>query len=185
MATASGWDTLRPLLAMVIYAMVALGISYGTTKSIRLRRWITGKPLILYENGKLYRKNLKIAHLDLSEFLTQCRINGYFDLTNLQSAVLETNGHISFLPLSEQRPITPKDLGIPVPKEALVANVVIDGHVMEKNLQHIGKDREWLQKQLKAQHYKVNEVVLATCDCQDQLTVYPKIDRANRKDLLE
>ena len=73
-------EPVKPLTAMVVYGLVAVLISIATCKSIKLRSWITGKPLVLLENGVIYRRNLKKAKLDLSEFLTYCRIGGWFDL---------------------------------------------------------------------------------------------------------
>ena len=64
------------LLAMAVYAVAAVCISLLTNKSLRVRQLMTGKPLILMDGGTLYRKNLKIAKMDLSEFLMYCRIGG-------------------------------------------------------------------------------------------------------------
>lgn len=175
----------KPLLAMVVYALVAVAISIVNSKSLSMRRILNGKSLVLFENGKLYFENLKKAKFDLGEFLSQCRINGYFDLSNLQAAVLETNGHISFLPLEDQRPVTPKDLHLQVPADRLVANVILDGQVMVENLHNIGNNQEWLDKQLKEQHYKVSEVLLATCDCHNTLTVYPKGHKKRQRDIFD
>ncbi|MGN0578192.1 MAG: DUF421 domain-containing protein, partial [Ruminiclostridium sp.] len=66
----------RTLLAMIIYAVIALAVSVFTGKSPRLRKIVNGKPLILFDKGKLYRKNFKKARLDLSDFLTHCRNQG-------------------------------------------------------------------------------------------------------------
>ena len=66
--------------------------------------------------------------------MTECRTNGYFYLSDIQSAIFETNGKISFIPVSNKRPVTPQDLNISVAKEAPVANVIMDGHIMQKNL---------------------------------------------------
>lgn len=175
----------KPLTAMVVYAVVAVLISLINSKFIRLRRLINGKSLVLFENGKLYYENLKKAKLDLGEFLTQCRIGGFFDLSDLKAAVLETNGHISFLPLAEQRPVTPEDLHLAVSEDGLVANVILDGRVMEDNLHHTGNNAEWLEQQLKQQHYQVSEVLLATCDVQNTLTIYPKAHKKKTRDRLD
>ena len=174
----------KPLLAMVVYALAAVTISFCNSKSLVIRRVLNGKSLVLFENGKLYFENLKRAKFDLGEFLSQCRINGYFDLSNLQAAVLETNGHISFLPTQDQRPVTPKDLHLEVPADRLVANVILDGQVMLENLHNIGNNQEWLDHQLKEQNYKISEVLLATCDCRNTLTIYPK-GHKKRRDIFD
>ncbi|MCI9576268.1 MAG: DUF421 domain-containing protein [Clostridiales bacterium] len=178
-------DVWQPLVAMIIYAIAAVSISLINSKSIRMRRILNGKSLVLFENGKLYFENLKKAKLDLGEFLSQCRISGFFDLSQLQAAVLETNGHISFLPMEDQRPLTPKDLHLTVAPDRLVANVILDGQVMEENLHNIGNNQEWLEKQLKQQHYKVSEILLATCDCQNTLTIYPKTHKRKDRDIFD
>lgn len=107
-ATSLEDDYWMPLTAMVVYGVTAALISYITCKSMAARKFINGKPVVLYENGKLYEKNLAAAKLDINEFLTQCRTAGYFDLADLQTAILETNGQVSFLPLAAQRPVTPE-----------------------------------------------------------------------------
>ena len=89
---------LRPLWAMVVYGLAAWGIALLTNKSIRVRRFIIGKPLILMDSGVIYRKNLRRARMDLNEFLMYCRVSGYFDLNQIQTAILEHNGTVTFLP---------------------------------------------------------------------------------------
>ena len=103
---------LRPLWAMVVYGLAAWGIALLTNKSIRVRRFITGKPLILMDSGVIYRKNLRRARMDLNEFLMYCRVSGYFDLDQIQTAILEHNGTVTFLPAAMQRPVTPADLSM-------------------------------------------------------------------------
>ena len=97
------------LLAMAVYAVVAVCISLLTNKSLAARRIMTGKPLILMDGGVIYRDNLKKAKMDLGEFLMYCRIGGYFDLSQIQTALLEHNGKVTFLPVEMQRPATPAD----------------------------------------------------------------------------
>lgn len=103
MSTSLENNFLEPFIAMVVYGIVATAISYFTCKSIKIRRIVSGRGKILYDNGKLYRKNLIKSKLDLNEFLMQCRINGYFNLANIQTAILEPNGRISFLPVSRKK----------------------------------------------------------------------------------
>ena len=85
---------LRPLTGMVVYGLLAWGIALWTNKSLAARRAFTGKPLILYDGGTLYREHLKRAKLDLSEFLTLCRAGGWFDLSQLETVVFEHNGNL-------------------------------------------------------------------------------------------
>lgn len=176
---------LKPLVAMVVYTVFVIMLSKISQNSIPLRRLINGKAIVLYQNGELYNENLKKAKMDVDEFLVECRINGYFDLSQIESAVLEPNGKISFLPVTEERPATPKDLGIMPTQEEMFANVIIDGHLLEYNLKHVGRDKNWLNQQLEGQNIKkIEDVFLAICDKQGNFHVYPKIDHVVDRDIL-
>lgn len=98
MATSLEDDFLKPMIGMAVYTVAALLISLIASHSVKLRKFLIGRPLILYDDGKLYRDCLKKAKLDLNEFLTECRNNGYFNLSEIQTAIMETNGKISILP---------------------------------------------------------------------------------------
>lgn len=186
MATSLEDDFRPPLVAMLIYGAAAILISFISTKSIAMRKLFTGRPLVLFEGGVLYRKNLVKAKLDLSEFLMMCRVSGYFNLSDLQTVLMEPNGHLSFIPRAEKRPLTPEDMQLHPQQELMIANVILDGALIGKNLDDLGLDRKWLEKQLFAQGFKsVSEVTLATCDSDKNLSVYRRIDTAEMKDLFE
>ncbi len=173
MATSLEDNFLQPLTAMVVYAIASVALSFFCDKSVWFRRFIDGKPVILYDNDKLYKKNLSRAKIDINEFLAQCRINGYFDLSKIQTALLEPNGKISFLPKSTERPLNPADLNLNLPLESLSANLIIDGKVMEKNLLHSGKDIKWLENQIKGHGFnRIEDVLLATCDLQNNFHAF-------------
>lgn len=188
MATSLENDFFKPLSAMIIYAAAALLFSKLSCVSIYARRFIVGKPVLLYHNGTLYFQNMRRANLDLNEFMAQCRVSGYFDLSDIEAAILEANGHISFLPKADARPINLSDFQLkagetlPVTKavlsptqDFLVAHVVIDGHIMTKNLKHTGHDERWLKNQLKAHGISdIREIFLATCDIKNTVQVYKK-----------
>jgi uncharacterized membrane protein YcaP (DUF421 family) len=186
MATIEFTDLTKPFVAMIVYALVVTGISILTNKSIKFRRIMTGKCSILYDNGTIYEKSLRKAKLDIGEFLCQCRISGYFDLSTVQTIILEPNGKLSFLPISNERPLTGKDMKLSIPQEYLVANVIIDGHIMPDNLKHTGKNEAWLHSQLKAHEINdIKDVFLATCDRNNTLHVYKKTDNLQSYDILE
>jgi len=186
MATSIQDNFMEPLIAMTIYAVAAVLLSKIAEKSITLRRYIVGKPVFIFNNGKLYRKNMRKANIDMSAFLTQCRVNGYFDLSQIKSAILEPNGRISFLPFSNSRPATPGDLNLTIPEESVAANIILDGHIMHENLRHTGNDEKWLNKQLSANNIKsAKDVFLATCDNDNKINIYIKINEDNKTDIFE
>lgn len=156
---------LRPLTGMVVYGLLAWGIALWTNKSLAARRAFTGKPLILYDGGKLYREHLKRAKLDLSEFLTLCRAGGWFDLSQLETVVFEHNGNLSFLPREAYRAAQPTDLSLSPKQSVLMTPVIMDGEVLPENLRSVGKDEVWLTRKLREQGYSAfGEVFLALCD---------------------
>lgn len=167
-------EPVKPLTALILYGLVAVLISILTSKSIRARSMVTGKPLVLLENGVIYRKNLQKARLDLNEFLTYCRIGGWFDLNQLQAAVLEHNGIVSFLPKETDRPATPTDLNLNPKQSQVQIPFVMDGVLLEENIRQVGKEESWVHRSLLREGYKdEKEVLLALWDGGEKLTVFP------------
>lgn len=164
---------MQPLIAIGVYGVVAVLLSKITSLFPKTRKYINGTPTILMNNGKLYRENLKKSKLDLSEFMVMCRQQGYFNLSDIQTAVFEFNGKLSILPVSKKRPANPEDLNLSPAPEYIQTEVILDGRVLDENLKRMGLDDKWLQKQLAAQGYKKpQEVFLALCDAGNQLTVF-------------
>lgn len=163
----------KPLIAMIIYGMIAVGLSLITNKFPKLRKYVNGSPSILMNNGKIYRKNMKKAKLDLSEFLTMCREQGYFDLNDIQTAVFEYNGKLTILPKSTNRPVTPADIELHPEPDYINTEIIMDGRIMGENLKRMGLDLKWLEKQIKAQGYHdAKEIFLGLCDNNNQLSLF-------------
>lgn len=166
-------EPLKPLVSMIVYGIVAIGLSLITNKFPKTRKYINGSPTVLMNEGKLYRKNMKKAKLELSEFLMMCREQGYFNLMDIQTAVFEANGKLTVLPVSTKRPVVPADISISPPIAHISTEVIMDGRVMEENLRRMGLDIKWLQERLKAQGYQsAKEIFLGLCDANRILTLY-------------
>lgn len=162
------------LAAMIVYGVIAFLVSVISQRSAKVRKVMSGRPLVIMDNGIIYRENLKKARIDLSDFLTQCRTSGYFDLNQIQTAVMEYNGAISFLPVSKDRPATPSDMDLQPEQEHLQITVIMDGHINKSNLKLSGNNEVWLTKQLHLQGYNnPSDVLLALCDNNNKLTVFP------------
>lgn len=165
----------KPLIALIIYGIASALLNYLTTKLPRTRKYINGSPTILMNGGKMYRDNLKKAKLDLSEFMLLCRERGYFNLEEIQTAVFEHNGQLSILPRSANRPLSPDDLNLKPNQASMGVEVIIDGRVLGENLSRMGRDENWLTKQLKSQKYSnAKEIFLGIYHPdEDKLTLYP------------
>lgn len=176
LATSLEKDWLKPLTAMIIYGIVTFLISVASQKSVLMRRFFTGKELILFDDGKIFSKNLKTASIDVNDFLTQCRLQGYFDLQDIQTAIFETNGKISFIPKNTARPVNTGDLNIIPKQEKYLTNLIIDGKILKENLSKSGRDEKWLKNRLKENNVSsVQDVFLATYDGKETLNVYKNV----------
>ena len=163
----------KPLIAILIYGGMTALLSVAANKFPRARPYFYGVSVILMDQGKLYRENLKKAKLDLSEFLILCRQQGYFDLTSIQTAIFESNGKLTILPVSAQRPATPADLSLEPEQEFLFTELIMDGRILEGNLKRMGLDLTWLNKQLEQREiHSPRSVLLALCDPNHKLIVY-------------
>lgn len=186
LATALENDFWFPLIALALYTFLIWLVSYVSEKNIKARRFLTGRSILLMENGKIYNRNFKTAKIDMNEFLTQCRIQGYFNLDDIDTAVLEQNGKISFLPKSNARPVTPEDLNLNPQQEKTVINVIMDGCILPENLKRSGKDEVWLNKELaRLKIGNIKDVFIAFCDSNNKLSAYVKVSEHPLNDLYE
>ena len=164
----------KPLVAMLIYGVVALSLTVIAHKFPKTRKYVNGTPTIVMDNGKLYRENMKKAKLELSEFMVLCRQEGYFNINDIETAIFEYNGRITILPKSEKRPLTPQDMKMKPPKAEIYTEIIMDGRILHENLKRLGLDLTWLDKQLKKQRYdSAKEIYLGICDENNSLTLFP------------
>ena len=163
----------KAIWAMIIYGIISITLSIVTMKFPKIRKYTNGTPTIIMNNGKLYRKNMKKAKLELSEFLLMCRQDGYFNLNDIQTAVFENNGKLSILPTSSKRPLNPEDMNLAPQPEYFSTEVIMDGRILDENLKRMGLDTIWLKRQLSEQGYdNAKEVFLGVCDNNNVLTLY-------------
>jgi len=167
-------DEIHGIVAVLIFGFVAYFVSILTMKSIKLRRFFMGTPTIVIENGKIIEDGLKKVRYDINDLLEECRINGYYDISNIEYAIVEANGEVSILPNNRSKSVTVGDLDIKSSKQGLCANVIIDGKIMYENLTEIGKSEEWLTKELIAKGKELNNIILGTIDVNDTLVLYER-----------
>lgn len=171
-------DSGIPLLAGIVPIVTVLGVelvlSALSLRSIRLRKLLCGKPVILIENGNILQGNLRKTRITLDELTGHLREKDVLDLRSVQFAILETNGNLSVFPYPKHRPASAKDAGIPAGKQYLPVTVVSDGKLLAENLEKAGKDRSWVQKILRQQNAKISDTWLLTVDGGDHVVFYRK-----------
>ncbi len=165
---------LKPLVAMIIYGIVALGLTIIAHKFPKTRKYVNGTPTIVMNGGKLLRENMKKAKIELSEFMVMCRQEGYFNIEDIETAVFEYNGRLTILPKSIKRPLTPEDMQMKPRQEKISTEVIMDGRILHENIKRLGLDLTWIDKKLKEQKYKgAEEIYLGLCDGDLKLILFP------------
>lgn len=168
MAAYMAVDEQIPLIAPMVAIAVFVSASYLENQlslhSLKARKLIDGVPMLLMADGKLLRSHMKKAHLSVNDLLSEARVAGYFDLSKIAFALMETSGKISFLPYAQDKQKAP----------ALFINVIIDGEILPQELALIQKDRTWLLQKLKEHHLSLSDVLLASADSSGRLICYPR-----------
>ncbi len=171
-----------PLLTGVLPILTVLGmellLSALSLHSLRFRRLLCGKPVILIENGKIMQENLRKTRVTLDELTGHLREKDVLELRSVQYAILETDGNLSVFPYPKEKPAIAKDAGIPTKKQYLPVTVISDGKLIEENLQAAGKDRDWVNRVLREKRATQKQTWLLTVDGADKI-FFLKRERKN------
>ena len=173
------------IVATLTFGIVGYLISYLTTKSMKLRKIVTGIPTIIMSEGKILYESLKEANIDINDFLEQARSSGHFNIEEISYAIMEANGKISFLLKDEYNNPTKEDLNIKAEKTSLSSNIVIDSKLMIDNIKNTDKSITWFKKELKRQGYTTYENILLATYTNNTLNIYRKNKNIKQKNTLE
>lgn len=161
-------DSGIPLLSGLIPILTVLGVelilAVASLRCISFRRLLCGKPVILMQDGKIDQQNLRRARITLDELTEHLREQSVLDLAQVQYAILETNGQISVFPYPQYKPAPAKDAGIQVKDQYLPVTLVSDGRLLGHNLSLSGRDRAWLEQELRKRNCPLEQVYLMTVD---------------------
>ena len=170
-----GIPLLTGLIPILTLLCITMALSVLTMKSIKFRAVLCGRPSIIVENGKLRQGEMKRNRFTLDELMEELRMKGVTDLSTVKYAILETNGQLSVLPFTAQKPPTAQDLELHLPEPGLPVVLINDGRLMSRALRRRGLDETWLDKQLKDHHVKhVRDVFLLTVDETNKVCVIEK-----------
>ena len=142
-------------------------------KSTKAREIICGKPSILIFRGKIDQKVLKKERFTINELEERLRDNNIFNIGDVEYAVLETSGQVTVIPKPNKRPATPEDFNIESQYEGIPYDLVVDGKIMYKNLEKLGKNYIWLQRQTGKFGIKPEEALIVTIDGNNQFYCQP------------
>jgi uncharacterized membrane protein YcaP (DUF421 family) len=159
-----------PILGLLV---MHLTISMLNLKSTKAREIICGKPAILIFRGKVDEKVLKKERFTINELEERLRTNNIFNIGDVEYAVLETSGQVTVIPKPNKRATTPEDFNIEPKYEGIPYDLVVDGKVMYKNLEKLGKNYVWLQKQTEKFGIRPEQALIVTIDGDNQFFCQP------------
>lgn len=161
-------DSALPLLSGLVPILTVLAMelvfAWLCLRSIRLRKLLCGKPILLIYNGKICQKNLRRTRINADELTEHLRENGIMDPSTVKYAILETDGQISTFLYGKDRPPTAKEAGVTATDDALPYTLISDGRVLEENLDAAGRDLRWLEGELARLGCHAHDVFLLTVD---------------------
>lgn len=174
-------DNAMPLANMVIPILIFVSfeiiVSAVSMKSIGFRNIIQGKPIFVIRNGKLDEKQLKRLRITIDDLMDAVREKGYFDISEIQDAVVETNGNVSVLPKAKESPVTPAQLNLDVKEKATPVPVVTDGKpVTEYFGQNKIKDSE-IKLLVTKSGKEITDIMLLTIDDNGKINVIEKKEK--------
>ena len=150
-------------------------ISFLSLKFPRFRKVLTGKPVILIENGIIDQNALKSTRLSIDDLYEELRLNNTFNIADIRRAQLETNGQLSILLFDKKQPLTPEDLELKISPSAINYIVIADGYIDNNVLKLLKNDRKWLTDELEKRGINnTKDVFLMLCDSSSQTTIIKK-----------
>ncbi|MGI6551895.1 MAG: DUF421 domain-containing protein [Bacillota bacterium] len=144
-------ETWYHFLGLTVFFLLTYFLGHVALVSRPARKLIAGEPTIVIHNGKILEDKMKKMQYNVDELTMQLREKGYFDLSQVEFAILETNGALSVLPKSQYRPLTPRDLGLKTRYEGMMSEIIVDGQVIYQNLVQNNLDEKWLMEELMKQ----------------------------------
>lgn len=154
-----------PILGLLVMHLI---ISVTNLKSTKVRKLICGKPSILIYRGKINEEMLRKERFTINELQERLRDKDIMNFGDVEYAILETSGQINVIQKPNKRNSIPEDFGIEPEYEGISYDLVIDGVIMEENLKILGKNYQWLKKQIEKFGYKPEEALIVTIDGKGQ-----------------
>ena len=167
-----------PILHAIISIFLLLSLevitSFALTKSNLLKKLLYGAPTILIRDGIVNIKALVDNRIEIDELMSELRQKNAPDISSVKYAILEDNGKLSVFLKSDKSPPTSEDLNLSHPDGGIAHEMIIDGEIVEENLTLMGKDRNWLSKQLSDQNISLSDVFLFTLNDAEESNIIIK-----------
>ena len=147
-----------PVFTLFVVHIIITKLASG---SLRFRKLLNGKPIIVIERGNLLPDVLKELNMNIDDLLEALRSGGYFDPGEVEYAIIETNGTMTVLPKAQFKPLTPSDMGMAPEPAEMPVTVVMEGCFMGANLKGLrGVDKERVLRLLDVLGMKQSDILL-------------------------
>lgn len=171
----TGLPLLNGFVAILGLVFAQVLFSYISLKSEKARGLICGKPSILISKGSINEQELKRLRININDLMEQVRSKDYYNLADVEFAVLETNGDLSIIPKAGKRPVTLEDLNLETSFDGLPFSLILDGHINHGNLRKANLTLDWLTFQLKEKGIHCEkEVLLCFIDANKKIYIQKK-----------
>jgi Predicted membrane protein len=154
MISAHGEPFWEELIGLASWCIFTILIAYISMKFPKIRVLLDGEPTILIKNGVIQRHKLKLLHINLDDLSMLLRQQEAFSLNEVSYAILEPDGKLSILKKPEYQTPNKKDLNVKItPPKYIPSEIIVDGKIINKNLEELGLTMTWLRKELKTKGY--------------------------------
>ncbi len=141
---------LQGISSLVLWSLLAFILASMGLRSVKAREILDGQPTILIKQGEILEKALAKQHLNIDDLSMLLRNKDVFSPEEVEFAILEPDGQLSVLRKEELLPATKKDIKAPVTLiHRIPTELIVDGKIVEKNLEKIDVSVIWLNQQLK------------------------------------
>ncbi|CCF15796.1 conserved hypothetical protein [Brevibacillus laterosporus GI-9] len=150
------------ILSLAVFSGTSYLMSNIAIKIQKSRKWISGAPTVLIENGKILEENMRKNKYTMDSLNQSLRQKDIFNLQEVENAVVENNGKLSVQKKTEFQSVTKKDLQIFTGgKEKFPIELVMEGQILEDNLRQNKLSKDWLHKEIKRIGKDLDEIFYA------------------------
>jgi len=148
------------LIVLLIWGLLMTTIDFLKNSNKNVKKMIDGEIVYLIKGGKMITENFAQATLSIPDFYTKLRTKGIFQISDIEDAFMESNGQLIVIQKNDEN----------------YSNLLVsEGKIMEDNLEHIGKNDEWLKEELaKYNVLDINNVFLVEYSNDDKLFIVKK-----------
>lgn len=166
------WGIL-PVLTLLIAEVL---LSFISLKSKWARRFLSGEPSIVIYDGTIIESELLRLRFNVNDLLSELRLNGCHDISDVAAAVVETGGKLSVIQKTGARGVTVDDLKREdIKKEGLPCIIISDGTLNKEELRRSGHSQAWLREELTSREIgSIKEVFLLSLNADEELYIQLK-----------